>query len=79
MILVYLIEVGCIKFEYEKIECLKGDGIVCIFCEIKGCKGKGVIIVKGLDFDDVVLKLFVVEFKKKCGCGGVVKDGDIEI
>ncbi len=42
-------------------------------------KGKGVTIVKGLDLDDAALKLLAAELKKKCGCGGAVKDGDIEI
>lgn len=79
MTLVYSTEVGRIKPEYEKIERPKGDGIARIFRETKGRKGKGVTIVKGLDLDDAALKLLAAELKKKCGCGGAVKDGDIEI
>ncbi|EIA3114026.1 stress response translation initiation inhibitor YciH [Vibrio cholerae] len=79
MTLVYSTEVGRIKPEHEKIERPKGDGIVRIFRETKGRKGKGVTIVKGLDLDDAALKLLAAELKKKCGCGGAVKDGDIEI
>ncbi|EOW2077123.1 stress response translation initiation inhibitor YciH [Vibrio mimicus] len=79
MTLVYSTEVGRIKPEPEKVERPKGDGIVRIFRETKGRKGKGVTIVKGLNVDDVALKLLAAEFKKKCGCGGAVKDSDIEI
>ncbi|MGL6027953.1 MAG: stress response translation initiation inhibitor YciH [Vibrio sp.] len=79
MTLVYSTELGRIKPESEKTERPKGDGIVRISRETKGRKGKGVTLVKGLDVDDTALKLLAAEFKKKCGCGGAVKDGDIEI
>ncbi|MFG0607043.1 stress response translation initiation inhibitor YciH [Vibrio mimicus] len=79
MTLVYSTETGRIKPEEVKIERPKGDGIVRIFRETKGRKGKGVTIIKGLDADDTALKLLAAEFKKKCGCGGAVKDGEIEI
>ncbi|EEX64933.1 translation initiation factor Sui1 [Vibrio metoecus] len=79
MTLVYSTEVGRIKPEEVKIERPKGDGIVRLLRETKGRKGKGVTIIKGLDVDDAELKLLAAEFKKKCGCGGAVKDGDIEI
>lgn len=55
------------------------DGVVCIYREIKGCKGKGVFLIKGLDFVFDELKKLGFELKKKCGCGGVVKDGVIEV
>lgn len=45
----------------------------------KGRKGKGVSIVTGLDLEDAALKLIAAELKKVCGCGGSVKDGNIEI
>ncbi|PAR47547.1 stress response translation initiation inhibitor YciH [Vibrio metoecus] len=79
MTLVYSTEVGRIKPEEVKIERPKGDGIARLLRETKGRKGKGVTIIKGLDVDDAELKLLAAEFKKKCGCGGAVKDGDIEI
>lgn len=56
-----------------------GDGIVWVSWEIKGCKGKGVILVIGILFDVKVLKFFVKVFKVKCGIGGIVKDGMVEI
>lgn len=77
--LVYLMEIGCIDEFKAVFVCFKGDGVVCIQCQISGCKGKGVCLIIGVDFDDVELIKFAVELKKKCGCGGVVKDGVIEI
>ena len=55
------------------------DGIVRIHRETKGRKGKGVSIIQGLDLDEKSLKSLCTELKKKCGCGGAVKDGAIEV
>ncbi|MFA0222698.1 stress response translation initiation inhibitor YciH [Vibrio splendidus] len=79
MSLVYSTETGRIKPEEERVQRPKGDGIVRIQKETKGRKGKGVSIVTGLDLDDAPLKLMAAELKKVCGCGGSVKDGNIEI
>ncbi|MUJ29690.1 stress response translation initiation inhibitor YciH [Aliivibrio fischeri] len=79
MSLVYSTDVGRIKQEEPKTERPKGDGIVRIQRETKGRKGKGVCVVTGLDMEDTQLKLLAAQLKKVCGCGGSVKDGDIEI
>lgn len=79
MTLVYSTESGRIKPEETKKIRPSGDGIVRIQRETKGRKGKGVCIVTGLDLDDAPLKLMAAELKKVCGCGGSVKDGNIEI
>ncbi|ELP5727689.1 stress response translation initiation inhibitor YciH [Vibrio vulnificus] len=79
MTLVYSTETGRIMPEEQKVERAKGDGIVRIQRETKGRKGKGVSVVTGLDLDDGPLKLLAAELKKVCGCGGSVKDGNIEI
>jgi translation initiation factor 1 len=79
MSLVYSTETGRITPEEEKVQRPKGDGIVRIQKETKGRKGKGVSVVTGLDLDDAPLKLMAAELKKMCGCGGSVKDGNIEI
>ena len=55
------------------------DGIVRIHRETKGRKGKGVSIIKGLGLAETELKTLCSELKKKCGCGGAVKDFNIEI
>jgi len=57
----------------------KGDGIVRIQRQTSGRKGKGVCLITGLDLDDSELNKLAAELKKKCGCGGAVKDGVIEI
>ncbi|PQJ62371.1 stress response translation initiation inhibitor YciH [Photobacterium angustum] len=77
--LVFSTETGRIKEEAAAPVRPKGDGIVRIQRETKGRKGKGVSIVTGLDVEDTQLKLIAAELKKVCGCGGSVKDGNIEI
>ncbi len=57
----------------------KGDGIVRIQRQTSGRKGKGVCLISGIDLDDAELAKLAAELKKKCGCGGAVKDGVIEI
>lgn len=39
----------------------------------------GVCLITGVDLDDAELTKLAAELKKKCGCGGAVKDGIIEI
>lgn len=77
--LVYSTDIGRIDEEKPKVERPKGDGIVRIRRETSGRKGKGVCVVTGLDLDDAELTKLAAELKKKCGCGGAVKDGNIEI
>ncbi|HAP81291.1 MAG TPA: stress response translation initiation inhibitor YciH, partial [Enterobacteriaceae bacterium] len=36
-------------------------------------------LITGIDEDDAGLNKIAAELKKKCGCGGAVKDGVIEI
>ncbi|MDN0005165.1 stress response translation initiation inhibitor YciH [Providencia stuartii] len=77
--LVYSTDIGRIEEEKPKGQRPKGDGIVRIRRETSGRKGKGVCVVTGLDLEDDALAKLAAELKKKCGCGGSVKDGDIEI
>lgn len=55
------------------------DGIVRLMRETKGRKGKGVTLVTGVPLDDEGLKQMAKALKQKCGSGGSVKDGVIEI
>ena len=55
------------------------DGVVRIHRETKGRKGKGVSIIHGLNMDEKALKTLGKELKQKCGCGGAVKAGTIEV
>jgi translation initiation factor 1 len=57
----------------------KNDGIVRVGRETKGRKGSGMTIITGLSLGPVALKDLGSQLKKKCGTGGTVKDGIIEI
>jgi translation initiation factor 1 len=56
-----------------------GDGNVRVSLEIKGRKGKGVTLIKGLAMDAATLGLMTKKLKMMCGSGGTVKKGIIEI
>jgi translation initiation factor 1 len=58
---------------------MKGDGVVRIGRETKGRKGKGVTIISGIPLDAAKLSVLAKELKKRCGSGGTVKQGIIEI
>ena len=77
--IVYSTEFGRIKATEDKLSRPKGDGIVRIQKQTSGRKGAGVSVVTGLDLSDDELKKLATELKKRCGCGGAVKDGSIEI
>ncbi|WP_133406173.1 stress response translation initiation inhibitor YciH [Parashewanella tropica] len=77
--LVFSTETGRIKQEKQPDDIPQGDGIVRIHRDSKGRKGKGVSIVKGLGLDAKALKTLAQKLKKQCGCGGTVKDFNIEI
>lgn len=77
--LVYSTDTGRIKQEEVKPQRAKGDGVVRIQRQTSGRKGKGVCLITGVDLDDAALDKLAAELKKKCGCGGSVKDGVIEI
>ncbi len=47
--------------------------------ETKGRKGKGVTLITGLPMHPEGLKDLAKELKQKCGSGGTVKKGTIEI
>ena len=57
----------------------KGDGVVRVALEKKSRGGKTVSVVTGLALNDEALKALATDLKKRCGTGGTVKDGVIEI
>lgn len=77
--LVYSTDSGRITQPEQKAERPKGDGIVRIQRQTSGRKGKGVCLISGIDMDDAGLTQLAAELKKKCGCGGSLKEGVIEI
>lgn len=56
-----------------------GDGIVRVSLDTKGRKGKAVTVVSGVLLDEDGLQKLATELKRKCGAGGTVKGGVIEI
>ena len=58
---------------------LPSDGIVRVGRQTKGRKGAGVSVIMGLDLPSEDLKALARELKAKCGSGGTVRDGAIEI
>lgn len=77
--LVYSTDSGRIDEPKAVVQRPKGDGIVRIQRQTSGRKGKGVCLITGIDADDAMLAKLAAELKKKCGCGGAIKDGVIEI
>ncbi|SMF30216.1 translation initiation factor Sui1 [Desulfovibrio gilichinskyi] len=57
----------------------KNDGIIRIERQTKGRKGKGVSLISGLPLEGEELKKLAKILKAKCGTGGTIKDGVIEI
>ena len=55
------------------------DGIVRLMRETKGRKGKGVTLITGLGLETNALKKLAKSLKQKCGSGGSIKNGVIEI
>lgn len=55
------------------------DGIVRVRLETKGRKGKGVTVVSGVSADPTELETIGKQLKQRCGSGGTVKEGAIEI
>ncbi len=56
-----------------------GDGVVRVLRETKGRKGAGVSVVTGLPLAAAELGSLATKLKKRCGSGGTVKEGRIEI
>jgi translation initiation factor 1 len=56
-----------------------GDGVVRVSRETKGRKGKGVTLITGVPLDEVELADLAKRLKTRCGAGGTVKNGVIEI
>jgi translation initiation factor 1 len=55
------------------------DGIVRVGRETSGRKGGGVTVITGVPLDEAGLSRLCSELKRKCGSGGTVKGGVIEI
>jgi translation initiation factor 1 len=80
---VYSTESGRIKQKQNssapKASPQKNDGFVRLRREVKGRGGGTVIVISGIPLSASGIKDLSAALKKKCGCGGTVKDGIIEI
>ncbi|MGI6456377.1 MAG: translation initiation factor Sui1 [bacterium] len=57
----------------------RGDGIVRVGRQTKGRRGRGMTMITGISLpEDEILQL-AKQLKQKCGSGGTVRDGIIEI
>jgi translation initiation factor 1 len=56
-----------------------GGGRVKVRRESAGRRGKAVTTVSGLPLDDAGVRAVAARLKKRCGVGGSVKDGVIEL
>ncbi|CDF99979.1 Putative Conserved protein [Avibacterium paragallinarum JF4211] len=81
--LVYSTEIGRIEKEKKQkkqpISFSYGDGIIRIERQVSGRKGSAVSVIKGLNLPYDEMKALTTELKKRCGCGGSIKNGMIEI
>ncbi len=55
------------------------DGYARVRLDTKGRKGKGVTVITGLALAPAELSAFSKDLKQRCGSGGTVKEGQIEI
>jgi translation initiation factor 1 len=68
------------KARDPKLKERKADGDrVEVRREVAGRRGKAVTTVSGVPVDDAALKQLAGKLKKRCGVGGSVRDGVIEI
>ncbi len=70
-------ECTCCQKKAEAIP--PGDGIVRVSRETKGRKGKAVTLIAGIRLNAEDLARLATRLKQKCGAGGTVKAGVIEI
>ena len=88
--LVYSTEFGkiCPSCGKKSAECIckkkkhtipKGNGKIRVEKSTKGRKGKGVSLISGIPLESTSLKELAKKLKQKCGTGGTVKNGVIEI
>ncbi|MFH1570645.1 MAG: translation initiation factor Sui1 [Gemmatimonadota bacterium] len=57
----------------------RGDGVVRVGRQTQHRKGKGVTVVTGVPLTGEALEELARDLKQRCGAGGTVRDGVIEI
>ena len=86
--LVYSSETGLVKqaktsahgkASPQAVQPAPADGTVRLRRETKGRGGGTVIVISGIPLAGAALRELAGALKKRCGCGGTIKDGIIEI
>lgn len=77
--LVYSTDAGRMREEESEEAPPETDGIVRVRPEKKGRGGKTVTVITNLPMTSNNLKELAKQLKKRCGGGGAVKDGNIEL
>ncbi len=77
--IVFSTDQGRIRPEKKKKDAPKGDEIVRVGRETKGRKGRGMTVITGVPLHPEGLRDLAKKLKQKCGTGGTLKDGKIEI
>ena len=67
------------KTKQQSIHAAPSDGTVRLRRETKGRGGGTVIVISGIPLPETALKELAGALKKRCGCGGTIKNGIIEI
>ena len=70
---------ACICQNLAATKIPEGDGTIRIRRETKGRKGAGVTLLCDICLNQNDLKVLAKDLKKKCGSGGSIKDGRIEL
>ena len=66
------------KAKQQAVHPVPNDGTVRLRRETKGRGGGTVIVISGIPLAEAALKELAGALKKRCGCGGTVKNGIIE-
>lgn len=69
----------CVCRERKAAAIPPGNGIVRVSRDVKGRRGKTMTIITGVPLDEPGLQKLATELKRRCGAGGTVKEGVIEI
>lgn len=74
-----LAECVCKTAKAAEARNLARGGAIRVGRETQGRKGKGVTVITGLPLAAAELETLAAQLKKRCGSGGTVRDGLIEI
>lgn len=69
---------GC-RCKKQSAAATAGDGVIRVALDRKGRAGKSVTVITGLPGAPDQLKELAAELKRRCGTGGTLKNGVIEI